>query len=192
MTMSEVERKVVYLPHARVDMSVVESAVNGDVRAQHQVLEPLYCSVRKHLALQLGFSALVDEAVQESMLTIFRSLGSFRGESALTTWAHKVASRTARRYVRAQKCHQAMLTKDGVMELEGFTPTSLPAESRELIIALLAIKPKKREAFVLLELMGLSAAEAGHVLGTSPNTVSSRYRHARDELRRHFGEGEGQ
>lgn len=72
----------------------------------------LYCPVRKHLALQLGFSALVDEAVQESMLTTLGSLRSFRGEASPNTWALKVASPTARRYVRAQRRHQAMLTDD--------------------------------------------------------------------------------
>ena len=48
--------------------------------------------------------------------------------------------------------------------------------------ALAALDPKKREAFVLMGIFELTAAEAGRALGTFANTAASRFRHARAEL----------
>jgi DNA-directed RNA polymerase specialized sigma24 family protein len=48
--------------------------------------------------------------------------------------------------------------------------------------ALAKLAPKKRDAFVLMAIFELTAAEAGRALGTFANTAASRFRHARAEL----------
>jgi RNA polymerase sigma-70 factor (ECF subfamily) len=58
------------------------------------------------------------------------------------------------------------------------------AESRvDLAAALGALRPKLRETFLLVEWVGLSAAEAGKILGVKPPSVRSRVPRARAELR---------
>lgn len=57
----------------------------------------LYKSVRKQLSFMLGNGALTDDAVQESMLAIYRGLPQFRGEADPRTWAITIATRTALR-----------------------------------------------------------------------------------------------
>jgi DNA-directed RNA polymerase specialized sigma24 family protein len=48
--------------------------------------------------------------------------------------------------------------------------------------ALAALNPKKRSAFVLMEIFDLTAEEAGKALGVPANTAASQCRHARREL----------
>jgi DNA-directed RNA polymerase specialized sigma24 family protein len=52
--------------------------------------------------------------------------------------------------------------------------------------ALAALSPKKRDAFVLMEIFELSQEEAGRVLGVPANTAASQCRHARAELHARF------
>lgn len=53
----------------------------------------------------------------------------------------------------------------------------------ELAAALGSLRPKLREAFMLVEWVGLNAAEAGRLLGLKPSSVRSRVHRARGELR---------
>jgi RNA polymerase sigma-70 factor, ECF subfamily len=144
-------------------------------------LAQLYPIVRKHLGFLLGFHPLTEDAVQESMLAIYRALPGFRGQSTRTTWALAIASRIGRRYLRRERRLSAAPGELASLP-EGFEP---PAESAELLLLVQCLErlaPKKREAFILMAIFELSATEAAAVLGTFANTAASRYRHARSEL----------
>lgn len=65
------------------------------------------------------------------------------------------------------------------------------AETRaELVAALASLPVDQREAFVLVEWLGLPAEEAGRLLGIRAPSVRSRLHRARAALREHFGEGD--
>jgi RNA polymerase sigma-70 factor, ECF subfamily len=141
----------------------------------------LYPIVRKHLGFLLGFHPSTDDAVQESMLAIYRALPRFRGDSSPATWALAIASRIGRRHLRRERrLHEA--PTELAPSPEGFEPLARSAEMVLLIRALERLAPKKREAFILMAIFELTAKEAAAVLGTFSNTAASRYRHARTEL----------
>lgn len=144
-------------------------------------LAALYPIVRKHLGFLLGFHPLTEDAVQESMLAIYRALPGFRGESKRTTWALAIASRIGRRYLRRE---QRLRATPGELASvpDGFEGPARSGELLLLIQCLERLAPKKREAFILMAIFELSASEAGAVLGTFANTAASRFRHARSEL----------
>jgi len=165
--------------------SLTERALGGDPDAQDALFEALYPPVRKHLSFVLGFGAGVDDAVQETMLEIHRSLPKFRRESSVTTWALRIATRTGRRRQKRERLRQAREPADDRIDLAVFDVDQ--AQVPELLFlarALATLSGKKREAFVLMALFELSASEAGRALGVSANTAASRFRHARAELER--------
>lgn len=176
------------VPSAKPDNSAlsddnVAAARAGDRVAQQQVFNGLYPLVRKHLYFQLGTKQqeLLEEVVQESMMQIFTSLHSFRGESKLSTWALKIAIRKGRRH--AQKLAKNPVVTSGDWENAGFSQV-LSTTAAEVRVLLLSVNAKKREAFILMEFLGMTAQEAGVALGVSPNTAASRSRHALQELRK--------
>jgi len=172
----------------------IRRAQMGDRNAQEQVLAYLYPYVRKHLSFVIGFRSFIeDEAVQESLLQIYRALPSFRFRASIKTWALRIASRTTRRLLRAHRRQLATFSESGVPPEDVPDGFSVQDDAtRDDLIALAAhlakLGLKKREAFVLIEVLGLTAQEAGAVLGVSPNTAASRHRHARGELRELFAQ----
>jgi RNA polymerase sigma-70 factor (ECF subfamily) len=142
-------------------------------------LRALYPIVRKQIHFLIGAGALADDAVQEAMIAIYRGLPKFRGEASVKTWAITIAMRTARRVRRQALRH----TGDEEAEVAVFdTDQTGAAELVLLRRALDVLTPKKREAFVLMGILELTAQEAGAALGTFANTAASRYRHACEEL----------
>jgi RNA polymerase sigma-70 factor, ECF subfamily len=167
----------------------LEAALRGDRAAQERLFADLYPLVRKQMAFALGFSPLVDEAVQESLIEIYRSLHTYRGEAAFSTWALRIAVRTGRRFVRKERRDPASPEIAAELTEAQWNRAGEPAEPASpalhaLVRGLMGLAPKKREAFIVMELLGITAAEAGHALGIPPNTAASRCRHAKLELRR--------
>ena len=66
-------------------VSLADRARDGDDRARATLFARLYPLVRKHVSFVLGFDPATDDAVQESMVQIFRALPKFRGESSPST-----------------------------------------------------------------------------------------------------------
>jgi RNA polymerase sigma-70 factor, ECF subfamily len=166
---------------------LIRRANAGDAGSRTEVLRQLYAVVRKQIFFLVPRRAVAEDAVQEAMIAIHRALASFRGEANPRTWAITIAIRSAHRQLRKERRHQA---SDEEPDVSCFDLDQRAAAELVLLRrALLRLAEKKREAFVLMGLLDLSANEAGKALGTFANTVASRYRHARAELEQFLGQG---
>ncbi len=172
------------VPTAPELLALARRAQAGDRAALTELLRALYDVVRRQIYFQLGAGALADDAVQETMIALHRGLPQFRGDASPRTWATTIAARTAQRVRR----HDARAPSGGgddevaVFDVD----QSGAAELVLLQRALATLAPKKRDAFVLMGLLDLTAEEAGRALGTFANTAASRFRHARAELEDHL------
>jgi RNA polymerase sigma-70 factor, ECF subfamily len=164
------------------DLQELTRRAREDRAALRDLFAALFPRIHKHLSFLLGFSSLVDDAVQESMLQIHRALPAFRGESSVETWALAIASRTAFKQARRERKHLAESLDVTDLGVYGPEDVVAGAEWRLLVKALGRLHIKKRIAFVVMGILEHSATEAGEILGTSANTAASRYRHARHEL----------
>lgn len=158
---------------------LARQARNGDAAARDALLRELYTVVRKHIYFTIGGGPLAEDAVQETMIAMYRGLPGFRGDAHPRTWAITIATRTAHKLRRREARHVIVEDLDAeVFDLD-------QAAAAELVMlrrALAGISEKKREAFILMSILELTAQEAGKVLGTFANTAASRDRHARAEL----------
>lgn len=124
------------------------------------------------------------DALQDALISAYRAAGSFRAESAVTTWLHRIVvnaclDRLRRRQVRAT----VPLPEEGPGE---------PAETRDRLAerdtamaveaALGELPTEQRLALVLVDIEGYSVAEAAALLGVAEGTVKSRCSRGRARL----------
>jgi RNA polymerase sigma-70 factor (ECF subfamily) len=139
-----------------------------------------------------------DEALdlsQEVFLRVFRTLGSFRGQSALRTWIYRIVVNQARNrqrwWRRRRRSEQVSLDEhlQQCGDLESKTdvlPDRLLAskEAASKIWAALDHLPfDQRTALILREVDGLRYEEIAFSLGVAVGTVKSRLTRARQALR---------
>lgn len=170
-------------------LDLARRAQAGDADARDRLLRELYGAVRKHVYFVIGSGALADDAVQETMIAVYRGLAGFRGDANPRAWALAIAARTARR-VRARDARH--IATDAVDPLMFDVDTVAAGEMVLLRRTLARLAPKKRDAFVLMSLFELTAEEAGKALSTFANTAASRNRHARAELEDYLRENDAE
>jgi RNA polymerase sigma-70 factor (ECF subfamily) len=166
-------------------LDVARAAQQGDRNARDELLRYLYGAVRKHVYFTIGGGPLADDVVQETMIAIHRGLATFHGDAHPRTWALTIATRYARR-MRAKDARHVPVDDLDVATFD--VDETAAGEMVLLRRALARLSPKKREAFILISLLDLTAQEAGEVLSTFANTAASRDRHARAELAKYFEE----
>jgi RNA polymerase sigma-70 factor, ECF subfamily len=135
-----------------------------------------------------------DEICQEVFLIVYRHLRSFRGESRLSTWIHRLATREAIRHAKRRRMKRALLDLFARSE----RPT-LPrdwseneAARRQYLNQLLArLSPERRLALVLFEIEGRPVEEIAEACGCAVNTVWTRIHRARTQLEEIAKEGQG-
>ncbi|PWI41280.1 RNA polymerase sigma factor SigM [Streptomyces sp. ICBB 8177] len=137
----------------------------------------------------LGDPEEAADAVQDAFVSAFRAAHTFRGQSAVTTWLHRITVNAC--LDRARKA--ASRRTDAVSDtdqletlLEPHESAAAPAERgelhRELIGALATLPPDQRAALVLVDMQGYPVAEAAQILDVAPGTVKSRCARGRARL----------
>jgi RNA polymerase sigma-70 factor (ECF subfamily) len=155
----------------------------------------------QRMVYQLSLNLLGDhnEALdlsQEVFLRVFRTIHSFRGQSALRTWIYRIVVNQARNrqrwWRRRHKSQQVSL--DDHLRDHGDFPEKNNHESPDRLLgrkelaerirtALDGLPFDQKTALVLREIDGLSYEEIGFSLGIAVGTVKSRLARARDAVR---------
>jgi RNA polymerase sigma-70 factor (ECF subfamily) len=134
------------------------------------------------------------DALQDAMISAFRRAADFRGESAVTTWMHRIVvnaavDRLRRRPGRSFSVPDVEAGKDS---RAADAPRVLPysVESAELRLdvdaALRKLPHQQRTALVLVDMLGYSVADVSEMLGVSVGTVKSRCARGRARLLPHL------
>ena len=124
------------------------------------------------------------DALQEAMISAFRRAGSFRGDSAVGTWLHRIVVNAAVDRLRRRPTRTVSWPSDPD-ELEAFfVPGTADAVETRLDVdaALRMLPPEQRAALVLVDMMGYPVAEVATILGVSQGTVKSRCARGRARL----------
>ncbi|MGB3779526.1 MAG: sigma-70 family RNA polymerase sigma factor [Tunicatimonas sp.] len=118
------------------------------------------------------------DAFQDVLLQLWKSYGTFRGESSLVTWVYKIALRTLMHRVHHQS---RMPTCHYCPEHEFVNPAD--QESTEIIrFALNRLSPSDK-ALVLLYLEGYQYREIAELLSLSATNVSTRLNRIKQKLK---------
>ena len=178
--------------------TLVARAQEGDRAA----LEAVIAGVRDriyNLALRMLWRpADAEDATQEILVRLVTHLGSFRGESAFTTWAYRVASNYLLT-TRKRRAEREELTFERFAEQldEGLAP-DVPGPAAEVENQLLVEEVKlgcsqgmllcldrdHRLAYILGDVFGVTSQEAAEIVGISPVAFRKRLSRARGRLHR--------
>jgi RNA polymerase sigma-70 factor, ECF subfamily len=162
------EREAVQDPDPRT----LQRARRGDLEAFEDLVRAYQADVYRFAYHLVRDRTLAEDVTQEAFLRAFRFFRSFRGDSKFTSWLFRIARNCAMDALRARKAH---------LERE-HPPPSDPTDAQaraELHVALGAVSAEHRDAFLLIEVFGLSYQEAADVLGVRVGTVKSRMHRAR-------------
>ena len=180
------------------EAGLVERLRDGDDGAYEFVLSeygPRLFAVARRL---MGSDADAQDALQDGLLSAFRSIDRFKGDSRLSTWLHRVVVNAALMRLRSQKRKRERAIDDllPVFDPSGhhafpprpYSPPSdeqlLREEVRQKVRARIDELPEDyREVLLLRDIEELDTAETAAVLEITPGAVKTRLHRARLALR---------
>jgi RNA polymerase sigma-70 factor, ECF subfamily len=173
------------------EVALLDRIAKGDQAAMTEFYRLHSRAVLMHITLIVGDRALAEEIFQDTMLAIWRSAASFRGESRVRTWVISIARRQARDRFRRR---QLRLVSDSELA-EHASPEPGPealaldrAAVSEVAAAIAGLGRTHREVLGLAFGSGLNLAEVALVLQVPVGTVKSRLTRARAALARALNE----
>jgi RNA polymerase sigma-70 factor (ECF subfamily) len=170
------------------DAELLASIAHDDLHALGVLFDRHHRRIERVLLRTGTAAADVDDIVQATFLEIPKIARGFDGRDSCVGWLCGVAVRLAARRRRSMMRLLRTLLSFGAEAPREFTidPEADASAREEMALfagALARLAPKKREAFVLVEVEGFSAEEVARSLGVNAATVRTRLFHARAELR---------
>jgi RNA polymerase sigma-70 factor, ECF subfamily len=182
------ENVVQPLDKKNTDYALAQLAASGDMAAFEQIYQRHH---RRVFSLCLRMTQNPPEAedlTQEVFIQLFRKIGSFRGESAFTTWLHRLTVNQVLMHFRKRSVRDEKTTEDGETPDEIVPGTEnyqkMPIVDRlALNKAIAALPPGYRTVFVLHDVEGYEHEEIARMLKLSVGTSKSQLHKARMKLR---------
>jgi RNA polymerase sigma-70 factor, ECF subfamily len=179
---------------------LIERLVARDERAFNDVVRAYERRIFALAFRMMGDRAEAEDLAQEVFVQVFKAIGTFRGESKLSTWIYRIAvnlSKNRTKYLRVR--HSGEQDELGALEERmamGDSKTStvsrverpdemMTGRETEQVVrrAILELEPSFRECLVLRDVEDLSYEEIGEITGLPEGTVKSRIHRARAQLR---------
>jgi RNA polymerase sigma-70 factor (ECF subfamily) len=158
--------------------ALIRAAAAGDQGAFAELVRAYQAQVWRFLRHLLGDPALAEDVTQETFIRVFLKLRTFHFRSKFSTWVFSVARNAGIDAIRSRNRRSRLA--DGLVPLT--STGGGPDRSLELETAIATLSPKLREAFLLVEVMGMRHHEVAGVLKIPEGTVKSRVFHARSHL----------
>jgi RNA polymerase sigma-70 factor (ECF subfamily) len=170
------------------DLELARMAASGNLAA-FEMLYKRYYRRTFSLALRMtGSQTEAEDLTQEVFIQLFRKIGSFRGDSAFSTWLHRMTVNQVLMHFRKRSFKNEKTSEDGEMPEQTVSGTANP--SRMAVIDRIALKtaindlPKGyKSVFVLHDVEGFEHEEVARMLGISIGTSKSQLHKARLKLR---------
>lgn len=169
------------------DTELVARTLAGDMCALKELMRMHHRTLYRTARAILRDDAEAEDAVQEACLQAFRALGTFRGESKLSTWLVRITANEAlmRRRRNAKAAARIDVEPDDLVSGEaGPESTAHGGEMRQLLETHIGALPEGyRAVFMMRAIEELTVEETAGALGIPEATVRTRYFRARGLLR---------
>jgi RNA polymerase sigma-70 factor, ECF subfamily len=176
------------------DNDLLNALQRGDDRAIEELLQRYQSRIYRYGMKMCRDPEDAKDVLQETLLTMARSLRSFRGASSLSTWLYTIArSFCIKKHRKSKFAPVAELSLSGV-DSDYTGPISAPSEQPDQVLsakelgnhlnqAVQSLDPMYRDVLLLRDVEGLSAPEVAEVLGIRADAVKSRLHRARLSVR---------
>lgn len=165
------------------DRELVRAHLRGDRGAFSTLVERHQRRVYNIAYRMLGRPEDAADATQEVFLTCLRKLSGYRGDSAFTTWLHRVTVNVCHDALRRRSREQPARDEEGP-ELSSRDVADVAAAAVDVQRALSLVAEEFRTPLVLHDLDDLPYDEIAEILGAPLGTVKSRIHRGRVALAR--------
>jgi RNA polymerase sigma-70 factor (ECF subfamily) len=170
--------------------------MDSDSATFEPIYRDYYPRIKRYLARLISYDDAEDVA-QEVFLKVSKSLGSFRGESSISTWVYRIATNAAMDRVRSPD-YRARVASAPVDDSCDTGESPAASEERSSLVEQNAIRSEMsgcvqglvaqlpenyRTVLILSETEGMKNREIAEVLGISLETVKIRLHRARARLK---------
>ena len=176
------------LPPDATDLELCRKAADGSLAA-FEIIYQRYHRRTYSLTLRMtGSQTEAEDLTQEVFIQLFRKIGSFRGDSAFSTWLHRLTVNQVLMHFRKRSFKNEKTSEDGEMPEQTVVGSANP--SKMAVVDRIALKnaiaelPKGyKNVFVLHDVEGFEHEEVARLLGISVGTSKSQLHKARLKLR---------
>jgi len=178
-------------PKAATDAQLIAQAQSGDEQAFAALFDAHKRRVYSLCLRMTGNTAEAEDLSQEAFLQLFRKISTFRGESAFSTWLHRLVVNVVLMHLRKKGLLQVSLDEMDTSQEEP-VKRDYGDDDRRLIGAIDRISlanaigdlpPGYRAVFVLHDMEGYEHNEIAQILSCSIGNSKSQLHKARMKLR---------
>jgi RNA polymerase sigma factor (sigma-70 family) len=174
------------LVEIRVADELIRSARGGDDAARSCLYAALAPATFGLIRRLVGASAVAEDLFQETLMTVFERLDTFRGEAPLGAWVRQIAVSRCLMYLRSP-WHRARLDVGAWMDepvgLELPTAAAPSGDTVDVERALASLSPTARAVVWLYEVEGYSHQEIASAFGRTESFSKSQLSRAHRRLR---------
>jgi RNA polymerase sigma-70 factor (ECF subfamily) len=170
------------------DLSLAQKAANGNIAAFEMIYERYHRRTYSLCLRMTNNQTEAEDLTQEVFIQLFRKIGSFRGDSAFSTWLHRLTVNQVLMHFRRRSVKNEKTSEDGEMPEQTVSGTENP--NRMQVVDRIALKkavtelpPGYRKVFLLHDVEGYEHEEVARLLGISVGTSKSQLHKARLKLR---------
>ncbi len=160
----------------------VAAAASGDRRAFERLYRAHVDRVYAICTRMLADPQLAEEVTQDVFVRVWQKLPGFRGESAFSTWLHRVAVNVVLSRRKRASIHGARTADDDALD-EAPSRAVFVGERLDLDAAIAGLPAGARRVFVLHDVEGFTHEEIGEQLGITPGGSKAQLHRARMLLR---------
>lgn len=170
------------------DLDLCKLAASGSLAA-FEIIYQRYHRRTYSLTMRMTNNASeAEDLTQEVFIQLFRKSGSFRGESAFSTWLHRLTVNQVLMHFRRRSVKNEKVSDDGEMPEQTVhgtaNPNKMPVVDRIALKNAIAELPNGyRNVFVLHDVEGYEHEEVARMMGISVGTSKSQLHKARLKLR---------
>jgi len=174
----------------------LKKAGRGDERAFEALMTPHLDTVYRVCLRLMGNEKDAEDCAQETLLRVWTSLSSFRGQAKFSTWVYRIAVNLCLDELRKRRRQQAdsleEMKESGFDVPDGSSDAQSLAEQKEtrqvITRVLNRLSDEHRTMLVLRDVQGFSYEEIAEMLSLPLNTVKSRISRARSNFCKEFRE----
>lgn len=175
--------------NAASDFELAQAASKGDMFAFEETYQRHHRRVYAICLRMLQNAAEAEDLTQDVFIQLYRKIGSFRGDSAFTTWLHRLTVNQVLMHFRKRTVKFEKTTEEGEtpIQIVGGTenPRKMPIVDKiALENAIEQLPNGYKNVFVLHDIEGYEHEEVARILGCSVGTSKSQLHKARLKLRK--------